>query len=110
MGQYVAKRQKTDSGTDKKALVKELTSLKSDGGALEGGTNQETYNHKLLKKITKKAQKKEDKKKEKLIKKTKKWLSVQKGIATKKANKAKKKAAEAEAEAKTAGASEPAPS
>jgi len=85
---------------DKKVapLVKELTSLKSEGGTLEGGTHQETYNHKLLKKIAKKAQKKEDKKKMKLAKDTKKWLGIQKMIATKKANKDK---AAAEAEAKT---------
>ena len=65
VGQYVAKRRKTDLvGSDKKAaLLKELTTLKDDGGSLDGGINEETYNAKMLKLVAKKAQKKEDDKK-----------------------------------------------
>ena len=81
--QYVSKRQKTESGAEKAALVKELTSLKSDGGVLDGGDHKDTYNCKLLQKITKKEQKKEDAKLAEKIKATKKWLGIQKMIATK---------------------------
>ena len=87
-------------------MVQALTSLKSEGGVLEGGEHKDTYDHNLLKKVKKKAQKKEAKKKAKLMKDTKKWLSVQKMIATKK----KKKADQAAAEAAEAAAAAAAPS
>ena len=45
---YLNKRRKTEQGDEKKALIHELTTLKSDGGALDGGSNPETYNYKLL--------------------------------------------------------------
>ena len=98
--QYVSKRQKTESGTEKAALVKELTSLKSDGGILDGGDHKDTYNCKLLQKIIKKEQKKEKKKKAQLANDTNKWLGIQKMIATK-----KKKKAEAAVEASAAASS-----
>ena len=98
--QYVSKRQKTESGAEKAALVKELTSLTSDGGVLDGGDHKDSYNCKLLQKITKKEQKKEDAKKAEKVKDTKKWLGIQKMIATK-----KKKKTEAAMEASAAASS-----
>ena len=96
---YLNKRRKTEQGDEKKALIHELTTLKSDGGALDRGSNLETYNYKLLQKVTKKAQKKEEKLKEEALKKLKKGKAVQKMIETK-----KKKKAEAEAAAAAAAA------
>ena len=42
--------------------------MKDDGGLLDGGDHQETYNCKLLQQITKKEVKKEEEKKAKMIK------------------------------------------
>ena len=55
--QYLGKRRKTEQKLDKKTMMKDLTSLRSDGGSPEGGVNKETYNYKLLKKVKKKTQK-----------------------------------------------------
>ena len=98
VGLYVTKRQKTERDPLKKALVKELTNLKADGGTLEGGLNKETYNYKMLQKVTKKAKQKEDKKKAEAIAKLKKGMAVQKMIATKKKKKEEAAAAKAAAD------------
>jgi hypothetical protein len=97
VGQYVAKRQKTESGTEKKAIVAELMKLKDDGGLLDGGDHQETYNYKLLQKVTKKEFKKEAAKKQKLITAAKKFLGIEKMKATKLKKKKEKEEAEAKA-------------
>jgi hypothetical protein len=106
VGQYVAKRRKTESGTEKKAIVAELMKLKDDGGLLDGGDHQETYNCKLLQKITKKAVKKEDAKKEEMIKEAKKFLGIQKMKATKLKKKKEKEEAEAKAGSATSSSTD----
>ena len=90
------------SGTEKKAIVAELMKLKDDGGLLDGGDHQETYNCKLLQKITKKEVQKEEEKKQKMIKEAKKFLGIQKMKATK-LEKKKKEKEELEAAAAAAG-------
>ena len=104
VGLYVAKKQKTESGTEKKAIVAELMKLKDDGGQLDGGDHPETYNGKLLQKVTKKAVKKEEAKKKLKIKEAKKFLSIEKMKATK--LKKKKNKEELEAAAAAAAAAE----
>ena len=107
VGLYVAKRQKTESGTEKKAIVAELMKLKDDGGLLDGGDHQETYNCKLLQKITKKEVQKEEEKKQNMIKEAKKFLGIQKMKATK--LKKKKEKEELEAAAAAGGGAAAAP-
>ena len=85
--EYVSKRQKTECNGAKAAIVKEYTSLKSEGGLLDGGDHPETYNAVLLKKVVKKAQKKEAKAKAKIIKDMKKWAGIEKMKATTKTKK-----------------------
>ena len=92
VGQYIAKRQKTESSDEKKALVKQLTSLQIEGGQLPGGMHKDTYNHSLLQKVAEKAQKDEKKKKLQEMKTIKKWLSTQKTLDTKKKKKEAAKA------------------
>ena len=103
--QYVAKRQKTESGTEKKAIVKELTTLKTDGGILEGGDQEDTYSHKMLQKVKKKQQKKEDKAAKEIAQTTKKWLGIQKMKETKAAKKKQKETEQAMAKAAASSAS-----
>ena len=49
-----------------------LTTLKEEGGSLEGGEQKDTYNYKFLKAVKKKAKKKEEKKKALSMKEAKK--------------------------------------
>ena len=57
-------RKKTCLGTKKKEVVlKELTSLKLDGGILEGTPHQDTYDTRIKKAVAKKAAKKDARKK-----------------------------------------------
>ena len=72
---------------NKKVLVTELTTLKTDGGLLDGGDHKDTYNHKLLQEMAKKEQQLEAEKKLQKIKDTKKWKGMEKMKQTKRTKK-----------------------
>ena len=57
VGQYLGKLRKTERDPEKNKMIEDLTTLKSDGGSLEGGVNKETYNYNMLNKVKKKTQK-----------------------------------------------------
>lgn len=104
VGQYIAERKKTSAqGEQKRGLLEKLTSLKEDGGLIEGGVNIETYDHAMLQKVKKKEKKKEKKAMAEVVAKLRKGAAVQKMIATKKK---KKEAAEAAAAAAAAAVPE----
>ena len=73
--QYVStRRAQSTARQHKQHMVKHLTTLKEEGGLLEGGTHKDTYDAKLKQKVKKKEDKKEKKAKEKQVKETKKKL------------------------------------
>ena len=70
--QYVStRRAQSTARQHKQHMVKHLTTLKEEGGLLEGGTHKDTYDAKLKQKVKKKEDKKEKKAKEKQVKEEK---------------------------------------
>ena len=108
--QYVQLRRRTSAQSEsKQALVKALSTLKEEGGNLDGGVHEDSYDFGMKKKVKKKKEKKEKAAKEIEKKKLVEMGAIAKMIATKLKNKKAKDKEAAEAAEAAAGAEPAAP-